>query len=38
MGHGIARAQHHLFEQATKAGRAQDDFAYFYEIMRKADT
>lgn len=37
MGHGIARAQHDLFEQATKAGRAQDDFAYFYEIMRKAD-
>lgn len=38
MGHGIAGAQHHLFEQAMKAGRAQDDFAYFYEIMRKADT
>jgi 3-hydroxyisobutyrate dehydrogenase-like beta-hydroxyacid dehydrogenase len=34
--HSIADAQLSLFEKAIKAGKGQADFAYLYEILRKA--
>ncbi len=33
---GIASAQHELFQKAISAGQGQADFAYLYEVLRRA--